>query len=225
MFPNFGRFEDELEPVEVWIDQLEKTSGHEFFLHVLLVFERSDSKRERIVAGTACEYYPKSNCGLMTYTAVNPAWQKRGIGSFMIGHVLTAINNEAKSAGKPGCDAIFLETNNPEFVSAKDDVIDPKVRHSILKKLGFWILSYKYVQPALTQDQQNCTTLLHACHKEFLTRENGKLGLKSHIILAFLTEFFTVLKGKKSLTTDSDYLDMKKYLTKNTFIPTVDQQD
>lgn len=38
---------------------------------------RLTSADRKIIGGSACEYYPKSNCGLLTYFAVRPEWQRR----------------------------------------------------------------------------------------------------------------------------------------------------
>jgi len=227
--PNFGppRFEDELEPVEVWIEQMvTPVDKLDFFLHILIVFEKKDHERNHIVGGGVCEYYPKSNCGLYTYTATSPSWQRRGVGGLIVKHVLNAIALEAKKAGKNECDGIFLETNNPDLVNSEQDVMDPSLRHKVLQKLGFTILDFNYVQPALSEEQENCKTLLFAVHKSFLeTKEisgHGTTGFHSQIILNFLKEFFIILKGEDSLTNDPDFLDQQRQLTNRSFIPIAD---
>ena len=74
----------------MWQEQLEKQDKAVFNLHVLIVFEKGDKdkyarsnpllcscKCRKILGGSACEYYPNSNCGLLTYFAVRPEWQRR----------------------------------------------------------------------------------------------------------------------------------------------------
>jgi hypothetical protein len=39
-------------------------------------------------------------------------------------------------AGREGCEAVFLETNNPEHVTSDADVMDPLLRHRVLQRLG-----------------------------------------------------------------------------------------
>jgi len=215
MVPNFGQFEDELEDVEIWIDQLEnQDSKKEFNLHILLVQDKdATDDASRLMGGCACEYYPQSNCGLLTYFAVDPKYRNKGIGRYLVDNVLTTLNADAVSAGKPGLSALFLETNDDTKVSAADDVIDPAVRHKILNRLGFSILKFQYVQPALSDEQEKCSNLLLALHQSFFVPQDDQKVFTSSILLDFIKEFFIVLMGEESLEKDSDYLAMKKELT------------
>jgi len=205
MVPSFGIFDDELEDLETWIELLTKPKGASVFnLHVLLVFEGTDKERKRVIGGSACEYYPNSNCGLLTYFAVLPEFRQKGVGGFLVRNVLIAVDKDAKSNGKAGCNAVFLETNDAEKVKAEEDCMDPLVRHKILNKLGFRILDFTYVQPALSPTQAKCSNLLFAVHQSYLV--DGKL--KSEFIAAFIKEFFIVLMGDAVLATDEDYIKM-----------------
>ncbi len=56
-------------------------------------------------------------------------------------------------AGYTGVSAVFLETNSAIKVDAAKDVMDPVVRHTVLNNLGFRLLDYPYVQPALSAEQ------------------------------------------------------------------------
>lgn len=76
-----------------------------------------------------------------------------GVGRFLVTNVLAAVDKDAKSHGKKACDAVFLETNDADKVSAEKDVMDPKIRHKVLIQLGFSILNFNYVQPALSPEQ------------------------------------------------------------------------
>jgi len=215
MVPNFGQFEDELEDVEIWIELLEKQeSKNEFNLHVLLVINKDAiDEASRLMGGCACEYYPQSNCGLLTYFAVDPKFRNKGIGRYLVSNVLTTLNGDAVAAGREGLSALFLETNDDTKVSAADDVIDPAVRHKILNRLGFSILKFQYVQPALSEEQEKCSNLLLGLHQSFFVSKDEHKVFNSSIILDFITEFFIVLMGKESLVKDADYLAMKKELS------------
>jgi len=211
MVPNFGQFEDELEDVEIWVNLLEnQKSDEEFSLHILLALEKgtNGATTDTILGGCACEYYPQSNCGLLTYIAVDPNQRKRGISNHIVSQVLTTLGGDAVKRGKSGLSALFLETNDATKVSAEKDVMDPLVRHKILQRLGFSILEFTYVQPALSEGQQKCTDLLLAVHRSFV-----KDKFDSAVILAFMREFFIVLMGEEILATDVDYLAIHKELT------------
>jgi len=220
MVPTFGIFEDELEDIEIWQEQLEKQDKAVFNLHVLIVFEKGDKDR-KIIGGSACEYYPQSNSGLLTYFAVRPEWQRRGVGRFLVTNVLASVDKDAKSHGKKGCDAVFLETNDAEKVSAEKDVMDPKIRHKILIQLGFSILNFNYVQPALSPDQGKCSDLLFCVHNSFLrldSKDPSVTGLDPAPLAAFVREFFIVLMGEGVLATDPDYNNMVKELASKTTV-------
>jgi len=205
MVPSFGLFDDELEDLETWIELLSKPKDAVFNLHVLLLFEGHDKERKRVVGGSACEYYPNSNCGLLTYFAVIPEFRQKGVGGTLVKNVLLAVDKDAKSNGKHGCNAVFLETNDAAKVKAEEDCMDPLVRHKILNKLGFRILDFTYVQPALSATQTKCSNLLFAVHQSYLV--DGKLS--SEIVAAFIKEFFIVLMGEAVLAVDEDYIKMK----------------
>lgn len=220
MVPNFGQFEDELEDVEIWIDLIENQNkpDSQFNLHILLALQKTQvdgAEKKVILGGCACEYYPVSNCGLLTYIAVDPKHRSKGISGQIVQNVLTTLNGDAIKGGKPGLSALFLETNDATKVDAEKDVMDPLVRHKILNRLGFSILGFNYVQPALSPEQQKCVDLLLAVHKSFLKDEGDRKYLNSDIVLGFMREFFIVLMGEAILATDEDFLAMKKQLTEN----------
>jgi len=185
--------------------------------HILLALQRgSDGDGEKtILGGCACEYYPLSNSGLLTYIAMDPNHRSKGISGHIIQQVLNALNEDSRKAGNKGLSALFLETNDDTKVSAEKDVMDPLVRHKILSRLGFSILECRYVQPALSPDKQKCEDLLLAVHESFLKddKEKGTKYIDSSIIFSFIHEFFMVLMGEEVLDTDADYLAAKKELT------------
>jgi N-acetylglutamate synthase-like GNAT family acetyltransferase len=56
--------------------------------NVVLLFDEHDVQCERILGGGAFEYYPQSNCGLLTYFAVNPKIKGKGLGRVLVAEVL-----------------------------------------------------------------------------------------------------------------------------------------
>ncbi|RUS32933.1 hypothetical protein BC938DRAFT_473770 [Jimgerdemannia flammicorona] len=222
MVPNFGQFESELEPVSVWFKQFEDADHQSLYtLHVILVLDQDPSKLSHhskavIYGGVCCEYYPKSNCGLMTYIAVSPTAKASGLGKLLVSHVLASLNAEARSRGHARCHAIYLETNN-DHVDASKDVMLPATRRKVLHKLGFRILKFDYVQPRLSDDQDKCRDLYFAAHDSFLEEHVGDGTSKVHVLhsqhlLEFIKEFYVVLQGEDSITEDEDYLKAEKTL-------------
>jgi hypothetical protein len=95
------------------------------------------------------------------------------------------------SAGYSACNAVFLETNSALKVDASQDVMDPALRHRVLHQLGFRLLDFPYVQPALSDNQDACTDLLLAVHESYMVGTT----FDARTTLSFVTEFFTVLIG------------------------------
>ncbi|RUS22399.1 hypothetical protein BC937DRAFT_89447 [Endogone sp. FLAS-F59071] len=232
MVPNFGQFESELEPVAVWIKQFEDKEEESLYtLHVILIldqdpFKLDDHSKANIFGGVCCEYYPKSNCGLMTYIAVSSAAKSSGLSKVLVSHVLTSLNAESTSCDHAGCSAIYLETNN-DHVDASKDVMLPATRRKVLHKLGFRILKFEYVQPRLSDNQDKCRDLYFAVHESFLEERESENGakinaLKSNHLLGFIKEFYVVLQGEKALTEDEDYLKAEKVLTESEIVEVYD---
>ncbi len=57
---------------------------------------------------------------------------KKIITILQVHKAVESLENNAKTRGHlAGCNAIFLETNSAEKVSAADDVMDPNIRHRV----------------------------------------------------------------------------------------------
>ncbi len=52
--------------------------------------------------------------------------------------------------------------------------MDPGLRQTVLDNLGFKLLDFPYVQPALSADRQTCHHLVIACHTAFLRNPLSK---------------------------------------------------
>jgi hypothetical protein len=50
----------------------------------------------------------------------------------------------------PGCNAIFLEVSSAEKVTMKQDVVDPRMRHTIYHQIGFRLIDCEYIAPPLS---------------------------------------------------------------------------
>ncbi len=79
--------EDELDPLEAWIDLVSPTRREEIndpFLpdmHVCVIMQQNS-----IAAGCVYEYYKMSNCVLLSYIVVVEEFQAKGLGKVMIQH-------------------------------------------------------------------------------------------------------------------------------------------
>ena len=99
--------QDELEDVELWVDLLaDGQTDKSVKFNVILLFDREDVEHQSILGGAVCEYYPGSNCGLLTYFAVNPNVKGRGLGRILVREVLAILHADAASGEWTAFDAI-----------------------------------------------------------------------------------------------------------------------
>ncbi|OQR82744.1 hypothetical protein ACHHYP_15534 [Achlya hypogyna] len=207
--PAFGIIPDEIEDVETLHYQLETGNDEddpEYLLHCVLAFrdEATTNDPANILGGFCCEYYPTSNCGLITYISTHPARDTRGLGlgRRMVDRVIEILSADAVAYGKGAIAAIFLESNTD---AVQEDIMVPARRRAILGALGARFFDFPYVQPRLSPEKAACRTLHLGAFDCFLKPlGDGRVGLPAAVIHAYLTEFYTVLMGTEALTTDPD---------------------
>eukprot|EP01112_Ceratiomyxa_fruticulosa_P007413 TRINITY_DN1920_c0_g1_i1.p1 TRINITY_DN1920_c0_g1~~TRINITY_DN1920_c0_g1_i1.p1 ORF type:complete len:462 (+),score=107.53 TRINITY_DN1920_c0_g1_i1:562-1947(+) len=224
--PNI-KITSELEPVENWIalckDQCDPNvvSTPPFF-HLLVAFDLKPGSNEKdlhsleIMGGLSFEYYPKSNCGLLTYLLVSEKCRGRGLAKILIQKAADIFGVTAKKQGRiSGCNAIFLETNS-EQVSLEYDVMDPRQRHKIFEKLGFQMLDFDYVQPPITEEKEKCRDLIFCCMVTTkLPTQKSRKYLPSILLQNFLCEFWEIcceITEVGDWEKDTDYLEMMDQL-------------
>lgn len=219
MIPNFLIFEDELERLEILAKSLSKPEAVLYSNHLILIIEdRDNHENKNIIGGISCEYYPKSNCALMTYIAVNPLFRQYGFAKILVSHVLDSMNYESIKIGYDKCHALYLETNSDKIDSNKD-VMDPAIRRKILYNLGFRILKFNYIQPPLSINQNPCKDLLLAVHESYVEDINNRnIGIKSKYLLKFIEEFFNVLIGDNPVV-NPDLISIRKELQCQIYVP------
>ncbi len=129
--------------------------------------------------------------------------------------------------GRDKCSAIFLETNSAITADASKDCMDPAARQRALNALGFRLLDFPYVQPALSESKDKALDLVLGVHYSYLDSavpglregEGGCLGVS--VVMAFMREFFIVLMGEDSLNTDEHFLKMVQFAKDNDIVRVV----
>jgi len=223
MIPNFGQLESELEPLEVWYNQFESDPVEQsYIMHVIFAIplrEPPPGQLPDIIGGVCCEYYPASNCGLMTYIAVSPTAKKTGVSRLLVTSVLDTLTSTSRKHGHPeGCAAIFLETNT-DTVNPAHDVMVPRTRRLILHRLGFRVLKFTYVQPRLSDEQEKCHDLYLSVHESYLRdMDSDKKGLASEVLLGFLHEFYIIYQSETAVRDDPDFVKAKSWLLERTIV-------
>ncbi|MET1081786.1 MAG: GNAT family N-acetyltransferase [Burkholderiales bacterium] len=101
-----------------------------------------------IVGGVTIEHYRAADCGLLTYIAVAPDAQARGVGKRLVAEARAALDEMA------GTVPMFAETER--YCDAADDAerAATVTRQRQLAKLGAELLAFDYVMPPLRPDSQ-----------------------------------------------------------------------
>lgn len=192
LVPNFGKFPDELQELVVFERGIQERN-YPYLLNIILVMKDDD-----LLGGCSYDFYRKSNCGLLAYIVVKPQYRNLGISKILIERTLQDLNLISSGTLK----GLFLETHSDNIVN---DVLEPKLRVQILKKLGFTLLNFNYIQPALSHNGGKSYDLMLAVHKNY---SNSKIGsVCSKIILDWLFEVYSITTGRDPLL-DDDFKSM-----------------
>lgn len=204
--PAFGSFPDELDSLSNFYYAINNLSTEPYKLHITLLVDSC-----KILAGCCYEYYPKSDCCLLTYIVVDDGCKGMGLSKTLIIEMLQQIQSHY---GK--IKAIFAESNSDSIDESKD-VMNPKLRRQILNKLGFSYLDINYIQPALSEELVKCRDLLLGVYQDYLVE--GRI--KSIIVLNWLEEFWNILCGDDYLE-DKDWIEIQNKLESSDFVDVLD---
>jgi len=166
---------DELEPVEVWHQQLDPSfqssqEARRYVMNQIVAIDKTKRAGDHniIAGGISFEYYKEGNTALVTYFVVDPAYRRVGLVRELLRQATLILDAQAKIAGHPNLAAILLETNK---AGVEDGVLLSTLRHEIQSRLGFCRLVLNYIQPPLDEDMKPCPDLLLTIHKSSLPKE------------------------------------------------------
>jgi ribosomal protein S18 acetylase RimI-like enzyme len=192
---------EEQEDPSVWAPALWGQDSGGSRLHFLVAGENLDEPEARQLIGfVACEYYPQSRCGLVSYMAVSPASRHHGLGRRLLEtarHTLQVDADEALAC-------LFGEVNDPDKVAPEQDSMPPRTRLKIMEKLGARRVPVPYVQPELRPGKGRSYTLMLVAFPP----DRGELAaIPSQVVRAFLGELYREL-GVEPLDSDPDFSAM-----------------
>lgn len=82
-------------------------------LHIILALRWHDGTGIALGGGITFEYYPSTNCGLLTYLIVHRSSRGQGLASVLVERAVHLLQQTARRRGHlAGCNAILLETNS-----------------------------------------------------------------------------------------------------------------
>lgn len=156
--------EDELEPLAVWLHQLDpkyqvSVEENVYLMNQIIALDMSSVEEEgpKIAGGISFEYYKEGDSALVTYFVVDPSFRRIGLVTELMRRATDILNAQAKKLGRPPLAAVLAETNK---AGVEDGVMLSTTRHQIQSRLGFCRLDFDYIQPPLSEDQDPCSELL-----------------------------------------------------------------
>lgn len=83
-------------------------------MHIILALRWPDGAAGiTLGGGITFEYYPSTNCGLLTYLIVHRSSRGQGLASVLVERAVHLLQQTARRRGHlAGCNAILLETNS-----------------------------------------------------------------------------------------------------------------
>lgn len=172
-------------------------------MHLLVAVDN----RGTLLGGIAFEYYRDSRCGLLTYLVVDPARRRRGLARHLVERAVTLLREDAARAGTL-LRAVFSETEDPERVATRDNVMSPHERLTALARLGARRLDIPYVQPALEGGSGRCRHLLLLAF--YPARAEADM-IDGAVVRDFLHEFYRAL-GVAQPEADAEFQAMSACL-------------
>jgi GNAT superfamily N-acetyltransferase len=122
------------EPLDVWRAALRGKLPYELSIRLV-------RSHDEIVGGIAYERYPRSGCGLVTYSVVAPGARRHGLGKQLQREAIADLVER-------GATAVFGELNDPLRVSSEpSDVAWERLLRN--QRWGARVVETRYVQPAL----------------------------------------------------------------------------
>ncbi len=176
--------QDELEDEEEWQLNLGTPESESVCnIEIALLYHETDASRRTLAAGATFEYYRKSNTILLAYLVVDPAYRKHGLARRLVEHVREECSRLARACtsvlrclclktsfaftdGHHSPGLLILETHK-HTQNAGDvgrDSMDPTLRQAVLGRLGFAVIDFPYVQPALSCLHEKSDSLVLAVH-------------------------------------------------------------
>ena len=148
---------DQAEDCETWLPLLEANAPEgKPRVHIILALRTLDPleiTQPHVLGGVVFEWYPVSDCWLITYLVVLPGSQGQGIGKSLIGKAADAIRVTSADR-KEALPYIFAEAEDPERLTNLNHLPITYDRLLILEAFGFMRVDFRYVQPALAPNKR-----------------------------------------------------------------------
>lgn len=118
--------------------------------HVVLI-----AKGGKTIGGIICDYFARSNCGVIEYIAVQEEHQSGGVGTRLYQRALELMRMDAKNNGRNDIDYVLCEIERPGIKGK----IEEDKQIWFWEKMGYRKLKFDYIQPALDSCKTGVFTL------------------------------------------------------------------
>lgn len=201
---------NERESLANMLEYLEHRGAHGNDYIVTIVFER-----DRLVGGSICDYFMRSNCGAIEFLTVQPGERGRGLGTALARHVQRRMAVAAE-ARRRSLAFVMAEINDPFEPSEIRDNLDPVGRLRFWHRLGYRRMAFRYVQPALSAEQSPVGNLLLAA---LPVDEPQVTSIGSERVVAFLRDYLVYAMRLDDPQTSPEFRKMRSSLAGRSTIP------
>jgi len=195
-FPN----ENERETFDHFLGYLRKAANaKEYKYHIVL----AKNEQGRIVGGCVFNYFKKSNAGVIEFLAIRRDLQSSGLGSQLYRHAVSMLSEDAYDMNRKPLDYICCEIDAPEYSKA-----EIKKYLYFWNKNNYWHLKFKYIQPALSVDQDSVEGLWFTISPQ---REWSK-SLPGNLIADIVYDYIKYAMGIDNPENCAEFAAMKEEL-------------
>jgi hypothetical protein len=167
---------------------------------VVAVSQERNNPSSTVLGGVVFEFYRHSNCGLLTYLAVEPVFRQHGLGKELVTLAINILNADARHHGV-SLKAVFAESENTGEVSENSNAISRRDRLTVLARLGALWIDIPYVQPSLEGGAGRCR---HLYLLAFPLPGQSSRKINGTVVHDFLFEFYQAL-GVEDPEADIDF--------------------
>lgn len=116
--------------------------------HILLL----ENETGNIIGGIIADYLARSNIGMIEFVVVDHSLRRAGLGKRLLEECEARLQRDAVRAGNTGLRGIAAEVDDPYQLHDTNEHLDSFDRMRIWSKLGYSLLDFPYVQPALSEN-------------------------------------------------------------------------
>lgn len=212
--PFYSTRNEDLEPIEAWEKKLGVPSEKTELFHILLAVKDPSNKKDDIysvLGGLVFKYLEATNCGFISLSLLQTSNNRELVAKSLTERAVDILDQDAVNRGNlAGCNAIFLETSDPNLLLEDDkrgqrthnqeySKLDISAQHSMLHRLGWRLVDFNYVGPPANKRGK---PTVHKSLAIFLTNRIPKVSINTEdsyhclprtMLESFVQEYWKVM--------------------------------